>query len=66
MTEQLILAWCDAHFARHGRWPHLQSGAIPEAPGETWRRIDRALRAGCRGLDPGQSLHRLLRQTGRL
>jgi hypothetical protein len=68
-TEQQILGWMDAHFTRFGVWPHGQSGAIPEAPGETWKVVDMALRSGCRGLPGGTSLVRLqarCRQVTRL
>jgi hypothetical protein len=57
-----ILAWADAHFASHGRWPHTLSGALEGAPGETWLRVDTALRVGYRGLPGRSSLHRLLRE----
>jgi hypothetical protein len=55
-----ILGWADAHFARTGAWPKETSGPIPEAPGENWFAVDRALRAGVRGLKGGSSLARLL------
>jgi hypothetical protein len=55
-----VLAWADAYHARRGRWPHRGSGWIAGSGGETWARIDRALRAGCRGLAGGSSLSRLL------
>jgi hypothetical protein len=54
-----ILAWADAFHAREGRWPGYRSGEIPEAAGETWRRVDAALREGTRGLAGGTSLARL-------
>src|SRR5262249_13636445 len=50
----------DAYHDRTGRWPHTESGPIPEALGETWRRVDNALRMGLRGLEGGSSLARLL------
>jgi hypothetical protein len=59
-TVAQILAWAEAHLARTGRWPAIKAGAIPEAPGETWERIDRALRRGFRGVEAGSSLARLL------
>jgi hypothetical protein len=61
-----ILAWAEAHRAVHGRWPLQKSGPIPQAPGETWQRVDKALRRGLRGLPNGSSLSRLLaaRATG--
>src|SRR6516225_9672458 len=55
-----VLTWADAYHARTGRWPHTESGPIPEALGETWRRVDNALRMGLRGLPGGSSLARLL------
>jgi hypothetical protein len=58
-----ILAWADSHHARTGRWPQVYTGAIWDAlPGETWRRIDNALRYGLRGLPGGSSLIQLLSQ----
>src|SRR5262245_30705220 len=44
LTQHEILAWADAHHGRTGAWPTSESGALPEAPGETWRGIDTALR----------------------
>jgi hypothetical protein len=55
-----ILLWADAHFARTGRWPSAMSGPISEAPGETWRAVDEALRKGIRGLPGGDTLAQLL------
>jgi hypothetical protein len=55
-----ILRWADSHHERTGRWPSCSSGAIPEAPGTTWRAVDMALRQGNRGLPGGASLNRLL------
>jgi hypothetical protein len=73
LTERQILTWADAHHHRTGRWPDLDSGPIPEAPGETWRRVQTALVEGLRGLPGGSSLPRLLlaergvrKRTGRL
>jgi hypothetical protein len=59
-TEERILSWADAYSARTGKWPTEQSGAIPEAPGETWMAVDAALVHGNRGLSGGSSLPRLL------
>jgi hypothetical protein len=56
-----ILAWADEHHARTGRWPGVRecdSASLP--PGETWQRIDAAMRRGRRGLPGGSSLPRLL------
>jgi hypothetical protein len=60
LTVQQILAWADAHHERTGRWPTRNSGPVPEAPGETWERLNCALSEGCRGLPGGDSLSRLL------
>jgi len=57
-----ILVWADAFHARTACWPKPRSGLIPEAPGETWRTVERALKRGDRGL-PGRSrLAQLLAQ----
>ncbi len=55
-----ILRWADAHFRRTGRWPTKLSGPIVDAPGETWNKIEYALRSGLRGLPGGSSLALLL------
>jgi hypothetical protein len=60
-----ILSWLEAEFRRSGNWPTAESGPIPDAPGETWSGVDRALREGYRGLEGGFSLARLLAATGR-
>ena len=60
LTDEQVLAWADAHLKRTGRWPHSRSGAIAEAPGETWRSVDRALHTGTRGLTRKSTLVRFL------
>lgn len=55
-----LVAWAQAHRERAGVWPTLHSGAIIEASGETWRKVDAALRNGLRGLAGDSSLSRLL------
>lgn len=60
LTAGQILAWADAHHARTSGWPLDGSGPIPEAPGETWRAVEKALRAGRRGLPGGETLARFL------
>jgi hypothetical protein len=60
LTKEQILAWVDGHHERTGQWPRVDSGAVFDAPGETWRKIDGALRGGFRGLSPGSSLAQLL------
>jgi transcriptional regulator with XRE-family HTH domain len=59
-TIEQILAWAEAHHKRTGEWPKIHSGLIPEALGETWRRVDNALKLGLRGLPGGSSLAELL------
>ncbi len=59
-TESAILAWADAHHRRHGSWPTLNSGSIPQARGETWNRVESALSKGQRGLPGGESLSQFL------
>src|SRR5689334_6092013 len=57
-----ILNWADAWFAKHKKWPNINSGKIPATRDDTWRRIDDSLRNGLRGLPRGKrlSLARLL------
>jgi hypothetical protein len=59
-TIKRVLAWADAHFKRHERWPTKNSGPVEEAPGETWNAIDLALSRGARGLPGGSSVAKLL------
>ena len=61
-TEALILRWAKRHRRRTGRWPTESCGAVAEARGDTWHRIDRSLRVGVRGLSGGSSLAQLLAQ----
>ncbi|OWK35643.1 hypothetical protein [Fimbriiglobus ruber] len=60
LTAELILSWADEYHQRTGTWPIATSGHIPEAPGETWLRVETALRDGLRTLSGGSSLARLL------
>ena len=55
-----ILRWADAHYQRTGSLPARYSGAILDAPGETWLAVDAALHIGGRGLPGDSSLWRLL------
>jgi len=64
-SKKRILRWADAFYCRHRRWPTRLSGAIPEAPGETWAHVQNALVQGDRGLKAGSSLARLLDEAGR-
>jgi hypothetical protein len=58
-----ILVWADDHHARTGAWPQQGSGAVLDAPGQTWAAISLALYRGSRGLPGGSSLARLLART---
>ena len=60
LSLEQILGWADAHHHRTGRWPTSESGPITDAPGETWKAIDQALRLGMRTLKGDSSLSRLL------
>jgi hypothetical protein len=60
LNEPEIVTWCRAHAVREGYWPTSGSGTVREAPDETWKGIDAALRKGRRGLPGGSSLARLL------
>jgi hypothetical protein len=62
LTIEEILAWADDWLATHGRWPNVNSGAMPGTIDDTWARIDDSLRNGYRGLPEksGLTLARLL------
>jgi hypothetical protein len=60
LTTVQILEWADTHRRRTGDWPTTRSGPIPDAPGEGWYAVHRALAAGHRGLPGGSSLPLLL------
>ena len=60
LTIQQVLAWVDAHRQRTGRWPHIDAGAVHNAPSESWRAIHNALQRGTRGLPGGCTLSELL------
>jgi hypothetical protein len=60
LSIQQILSWADAHHQQTGKWPIVTSGAILEAPRETWLAVNKALTQGMRGLPGGSSLARLL------
>jgi hypothetical protein len=64
LTEGQISAWAEAHYQRTGAWPTIESGPLPDAPGEVWRNIDMALREGGRHMPGGSSLARLLEMLG--
>jgi hypothetical protein len=60
LSEDAIRQWAMEHLRRTGQWPSARSGTIEEAPGETWRAINRALVDGKRGLPGGSSLAQVL------
>jgi hypothetical protein len=60
-----IIRWADRHRRRTGRWPTAAAGPVEGVPGESWQKVDRALRDGRRGLPGGDSLSRLLHRYGR-
>jgi hypothetical protein len=62
LRQKQILAWADAHFERNKTWPNMKSGAIAEAPGETWMAVHAALVTGVRGCRAGSSLAQLLKR----
>ncbi len=53
LTEEMILAWADAHNSVTGDWPKMNSGQVTGTD-ETWNMVNSALNAGVRGL-PGSS-----------
>ena len=60
LTLDRILKWVDIHREETGSWPHSHSGKVHHLRGETWDRVDSALRKGLRGLAGGSSLAQLL------
>jgi hypothetical protein len=59
-----ILAWADAFFAAHGKWPSRKSGEIA-GTNETWMGIHSALCQGGRGLSGRRTLPGLLSEHRR-
>ncbi len=64
LTQEQILAWADAYFAAHGKWPTRNSGTI-DGTDETWVGVAYAMFAGYRGLRRRYTLARLLVQRRR-
>jgi len=62
ITEEQILSWADSFRDSKGRWPSSDSGEIVNAPGETWRGINNALKKNKRSLSTSCSLAEFLRQ----
>ena len=61
-TQEQVLEWADAYFARHGVWPGGKSGIIPERPAVTWDTVRTALAEGRHGLPGGVTLAGLLHE----
>jgi hypothetical protein len=62
LSLEQILAWAEAHYRRTGKRPTAASGVVQDAPEETWKKINNALREGYRGLPGDDSLSRFLRR----
>jgi hypothetical protein len=60
LTEAQIARWARSHFKRTGKWPNDKCGQVIDAPGETWKDLDRCLRHGVRGLPSGDTLGRFI------
>ena len=61
LSVEQILAWADTHRqTAPGSRPTSGTGAVEDAPGETWNAIDIALSKGTRGLPSGSGLSTLL------
>jgi hypothetical protein len=60
LSIELVRTWLDACHERTGEYPTHKSGPIPEAPGETWGTVDKALRKARRGFTVKSSLAQLL------
>lgn len=60
LTVDRIAAWINAYHYRTGKWPKAVKQPVLEAPDETWRHLDYALRRGRRGLRGRQSLSTLV------
>jgi hypothetical protein len=60
LDVEQILTWADAHREATGEYPQGDSGAVREAPRETWNAIQSALSKGLRGLPGGSSVAQLL------
>ncbi|MDA1050197.1 MAG: hypothetical protein O3C40_06920 [Planctomycetota bacterium] len=59
LTIEQILVWVGEYRAATGEWPNPTSGGVPGTD-EMWKKIDRALREGRRGLPSGSSLSKLV------
>jgi hypothetical protein len=60
LTIPKILRWVDAYYRANHKWPTARHNLIPDSGGETWARVDSAMKEGLRGLSGGTTLARLL------
>ena len=60
LTEELILAWADAHHQSTGQWPTADSGRVTGTDREKWSAINAALERGSRGFRGVTTLAKLL------
>jgi hypothetical protein len=59
LTLRQVRYWAEAHYRRTGHWPSVKSGAIVEAPGETWAGVNSSLNMARRGIPVATTLSRL-------
>ncbi|MBI3866708.1 MAG: hypothetical protein HY290_32910 [Planctomycetia bacterium] len=64
LTLDQIWDWAQAFHRRHRKWPIIDSGPIPASDGDTWAKVEKALRGGRRGLPGGSSLFKFLMSRG--
>ena len=53
LTLKQICAWIEGYHATTDDWPNRDTGVIPGSLGETWFKVDKALRDGTRTLPGG-------------
>ena len=61
-----ILSEADRFHRLTGRWPNARSGPLHNGNGDSWMKVDNALRFGLRGLPKGSSLFRFLKKHRRI
>src|SRR5436190_10229776 len=60
LSTAQIIEWAKECHERTGKWPIRDSGLIPGSLGETWQKVDLALRKSNRGLPFKSSLAQIL------
>ena len=50
LSPEIIRFWAESHYVRNGWWPTCETGAISDAPGETWAAVELAIRERRRGM----------------